>query len=179
VALPSAASALTSAKSTAHDPIYMQIANIPGEVTQNGFLNAIQVDSWQWSITNAHSTSAGVFAAGGRPTLGPITLTMPLSRAIPPLLTAAATGVNIAKTAPVTIDFVNVGGEGPPVSYLHISLDNVYVSSVQESSGGQAPTEAITLNFAQIDYIYRYNGTNITFCWSALTNAATCIPQPG
>jgi hypothetical protein len=61
----------------------MEIPNIPGEVTAAGYLNAIQVDEWSWAITAPGGTSV-------HPVFSQAQVKIPLSRAIPPLLGAAA-----------------------------------------------------------------------------------------
>ncbi len=90
--------------------------------------------------TNAR-TGAVTGAATGRRRHEPIVITKEWGAASPQLFRACATGRHFAA---VDIDVPSAG------RMLHYHLTDVVVSSVQ-SSGGDRPTETITLNFTKIE----------------------------
>ena len=131
------------------DPIYMSYQDIQGDVTAAGYEHQIELTSFQWGV--GRGISAG--AAGGRevtaPRLSEITITKSLDSSSPKLLQASLIGEG--KT--VQINFVKFAN-GAGSTYLQINLTNTLVSSFSMSSGGDRPTESLSLNFTKIEVRY-------------------------
>lgn len=131
------------------DPIYMSYQDIEGDVTASGYEHQIELSSFQWGVGRGISTGA----AGGRevaaPKLSEITITKSLDSSSPKLLQASLNGEG--KT--VTINFVKFAN-GIASTYLQIKLTSTLVSSFSMSSGGDSPTESLSLNFNRIEVKY-------------------------
>jgi type VI secretion system secreted protein Hcp len=141
---------LAASAATGGDPIYMQYGTIQGDVTVPGHLRWIELSSFQWSVGRSIS-SAG--AAGDRtasaPSVSEIKITKTLDSSSPFLFKETLNG--LPQTA--VIDFVKSGGAGQFV-YLEITLTNTLVSGFSMSSGGDTPTESLSLNFTKVAYKY-------------------------
>ena len=138
----------------ASDPIYMNFPGISGDTITRGFENQIQVDSFQWGVERAISSPVGGIREAGAPHVGEITITKLMDKASPLLLQSSLVGQAVS---PVTITFVKEAGTGP-VRYAEYTLDNVLISGYSVSSGGDNPTESLSLSFTKITF--KFTPTN-------------------
>ena len=133
-------------------PIYMQIDGIKGDATEEGHKEWLRVDSVQFGVGRAIATPVG--AAKDRetsqPSVSDITVSRPQDGASAQLFQEACVG-NKGKT--VQIDFLTTGD--PAETYFTIKLTNTLVANYSLSSGGDKPTEALSLNFTKIEYDYK------------------------
>ena len=123
--------------------------NITGDVTTQGFAGQFEVQSFQFGIGRGVGTATG--AAGNReastPSVSEITLTKMYDQASGDLLKEAYSG---AGKAGAVISFVRTDSGGG-VTYLQYTLTNVMLSGYSISSGGDRPSESISLNFTKIE----------------------------
>jgi len=123
--------------------------NITGGVTTKGYAGQFEVTSFQ------HGIGRGVGAATGgttnreasTPSVSEIVLSKNLDEASGALVKEAYSG---AGKATAVISFVRTDGGGG-VTYLEYTLTNVMLSGYSISSGGDKPTESISLNFTKIE----------------------------
>jgi len=167
VKTPAAMNAIAAVANAGSDPIYLQIDGVNGEVTDKNFPNAIQVLSYQSGVTAGSIR----FAAGGsasRANFSNVTITKNLDTATPVLLTDLVTGKVIPQAK---FSFVKTTDSGS-VAYLQVTLTNVTVTSENLSSGGDRPTESLSLNFQKEQMTYTPQnadgrlGTPIVFTWN-------------
>jgi type VI protein secretion system component Hcp len=143
----------------------MLIKGIPGESTDHGHLGWINVSGYHASFTGK--------ACGDCPgaMLGPFTLTMPYSKAVPPLLGQLVSGTVLPT---VEIQVTLVKPTGAELNFLTITLSQVTVSSLTETSGGARPDEALTLQAAQLAVSYTTGtGSPEKFCYN-FANHVSC-----
>jgi type VI secretion system secreted protein Hcp len=121
---------------------------IQGDVTATGYENWIEIDSFQWGVGRGIGSAQG--SSGNReastPSISEITVTKKQEQSTGKLLQECYNGVG---TASVTITFVRTGS--PATAYLSFILTNVMVSGLSLSSGGDRPSESLSLNFTQIE----------------------------
>lgn len=134
----------SSFATTGSDPIYMQYGTIQGDVTEVGHENWIELDSFQFGVTKPVSLTTG---QSGVPSFSEITITKPMDKSSVGLMTQVLQGT----PQTVTIDFVKTGAT-KPVTYVEYVLNNALVSGYSVSSGGDNPTESITLSFTKITF---------------------------
>ena len=73
----------------------------------------------------------------------------------------ASCGTDPLKAAkPVQIDFMATAQDTDP--YLSFSLDNALISGYSRSSGGDRPSESISLNFTKITMVVAPSGADTT-----------------
>jgi type VI secretion system secreted protein Hcp len=121
---------------------------IAGAVTATGYENWIEVNSFQWGVGRGIGSAQG--SGGNRehshPSVSEVTITKDQDQSTGPLLKEAFNGQG---TAVVTITFIRTGS--PAVEFLSYILTNVMLSGYSTSSGGDRPSESISLNFTQIE----------------------------
>ncbi len=120
--------------------IYMKYDGIDGEVSAKGHEKWIEIDSFQWAVSNG----------GGSAQPSEVDVSSFISAASPQLFIATVNGTTIPSA---TIDFVTAAQPIQP--YLQYELENVLISGYSVSSGGDRPTESLSLNFTKISFSYR------------------------
>ncbi|MDE1764027.1 MAG: type VI secretion system tube protein Hcp [Thaumarchaeota archaeon] len=157
------------------DPIFMKIADINGETTLTGYAGDIELDSFQFGIEHAVDLSASSGATAGKTTFSPIQITKIMDKTSPAIFGKSTTGQVIPQ---VDIYFAKTTSKGLQ-TYAHYLLKNVIISSYSVSSGGDAPTESISLNFQSVQFefsIANPDGTLSpfgTFKYDLSTNTAS------
>ncbi|MFY9299758.1 MAG: type VI secretion system tube protein Hcp [Candidatus Nitrosotenuis sp.] len=130
------------------DPIYMKYDGIDGEVAVQGHEREIELNSFQFGIARAiGSPGAGSGRESSAPSISEIVVTKVMDKASPKLFEQALVGT----PRKVDIFFVLNTGSGP-VTYAQYTLEDVLVSRYSVSSGGDRPTESLSLNFAKITF---------------------------
>ena len=147
---------LAASAATGGDPIYMQYGTIQGDVTASGHEHWIEVDSFQWGIGRSISSPTGGTAnrEASVPSVSEIKITKPTDSSSPLLFKEALNG----EGQTVVIDFVKTGPNGQQTVYLEFTLTNTLVSGFSMSSGGDRPTESLSLNFTKVQY--KFNTTD-------------------
>jgi type VI secretion system secreted protein Hcp len=130
--------------------IFAKIGDIKGESLDDKHKDEIDVMSFSWGLTQTGSISAGGGGGAGKAQFQDFHFTSNTSKASPKLFLACATGEHI-KEATITVR--KAGGRGQQ-EFLVIKMNDVLVSSYQTggSSGGDVPTDQLSLNFAKIEY---------------------------
>src|ERR1051325_7303531 len=133
-------------------PIYMNIDGIPGDVSEHKHEKWIELSSFQLGMNRSIHAAIGRGSnrESGQPNVSEIVVTKPLDDSAAELFRWALGGAG-GKT--VKIDFVASGGKAPYV-YSHYELSDVLLSGFTTSSGGDKPTESLSLNFAKITWKY-------------------------
>jgi type VI secretion system secreted protein Hcp len=129
--------------------IYLKYDGIDGEATHSDHTNWIDVGSMQFGIGRAIATPTGSTAnrEASEPSVSEITVTKSMDGSSPKLFTESATG-NVGKT--VKIDLVSTGSPGN--TYVTYTLTNTLISGYSVSTGGDRPSESVTLSFTKIEY---------------------------
>jgi type VI secretion system secreted protein Hcp len=149
LATQSAPPVITSLSGSGTDPIYMQISGITGEVTTVGFVGAIELHSFSWGITNTtHSTSG---AGHGKVSFSDVQITKTMDSTSSKLVQTAMTGKSIKE---VNISFVTFNADQVATTYAKYTFTNCIISGYSVSSGGDRPTESLSLNFAKVKFVY-------------------------
>ena len=143
--------------------IYMQYGDkIKGNVTAVGHEKWIDVHSFQFGVGRAISTGVGKGKdrEASTPSISEITLTKEMDESSPHLFQEATVG----KASKVTIDFCTTGADKIE-TYLQYILENCMVSGYSISSGGDRPSESLSLSFTKITtnyWVYDEKGKQAT-----------------
>lgn len=131
--------------------IYLKIDGIDGNATHDSHKQWIDVDSMSWGVGRAISTVAGSAQnrEASQPSLSEVSITKTMDGASPKLLTEACTG-SAGKL--VKIHFVSTGSPG--VTYAEYELTNGLIASYSLSTGGDKPSESLSISFTKIQYKY-------------------------
>jgi type VI secretion system secreted protein Hcp len=132
--------------------IYLELEGIPGESTDEQRPRTIEIDSFSFGASNSGSIVVGGGGGGaGKVSFQDISLSKKLDKASPLLYLACAQGTHIKRA----VLFVRKAGD-KPMEYYTITLSDLLISSVQTggSTGGDRPTESLSLNFTKIEFSY-------------------------
>jgi type VI secretion system secreted protein Hcp len=129
--------------------IYMNYDGIPGEATQADHQNWIDIGSFQFGIGRAISHGIGSTAnrEASEPSISEITVTKTMDSSSPKLFTESVTGA-AGKT--IKIDLVSTGSPGN--TYATYTLTNSLISGYSVSTGGDRPSESISISFTKIEF---------------------------
>jgi len=126
-------------------------ATIPGESTVQSHPSWIEAASIQFGIGNSVSIGTkGIIA--GIASGSEITITKSLDRSSPLLFLACAQGTIHPK---VTLEMTTYsGGMNAEIVYYRITLLNVVITGLSSSSGGDRPSESVSMGYEQITTDY-------------------------
>ncbi len=131
-------------------PIYMNYDSlaIKGDVTAEGHKDWVELNSFQWGVGRGISSPTGAAAdrESSAPSVSEITCTKDQDKGSIKLLNEALQGEG--KT--VIIDFVKTD-KGKLENFLTFTLTNTMISGYSLSSGGERPSESLSLNFTKVE----------------------------
>jgi len=140
-------------------PIFMNYPSIPGDVTAEGHEAWIELSSFQWGVGRGIGAAASSEAdrEGSAPSVSEIVVTKNSDIASNNLLRASLGLPPAAEGQKVNIDFCKTD-QGKLEAYLQYELTNTLVSGYSVSSGGDRPSESLSLNFTAV----QVTSTNMT-----------------
>lgn len=129
-------------------PIYMKYDGIPGDVTEEGHKNWIELNSCQWGLGRGISSPTGGSAdrESSAPSVSEVTVSKAQDVSTIKLVDAALQGEGKV----VEIDFCKTD-KGKLEVYLKLTLTNTMISGYSLSSGGDRPSESLSLNFTKVE----------------------------
>lgn len=129
--------------------IYVKYDGIDGEATQEDHKKWLDVSSLQWGVGRGISMTSGSTAnrEASEPSVSEVTLTKMMDSSSPKFFTESCTGAAGKK---VVIHLVTTGSPGN--TYAEYTLTDALVSSYSMSSGGDRPSESISLSFTKLEF---------------------------
>ena len=129
--------------------IYVKYDGIDGEATQSDHVKWLDIGSIQWGVGRAISATSGSTSnrEASEPSVSEVTLSKMMDSSSPKLFTEAVTGAVGKK---VVIHLVTTGSPGK--TYAEYTLTNALVSSYSMSSGGDRPTESVSISFTKLEF---------------------------
>jgi len=127
--------------------IYMKFGDVVGQVTTDGFKDWIELNSFQFGVGRGVTSGAGgAQREGTAPSLSEINVTKVYDKASAKLYQDALAGsfdtkveIKMTTTTKNKVD-----------TYLGYELSNCGVSGYSTSTGGDNPSETLSLNFTKI-----------------------------
>ena len=141
--------------------LYMRLGSggpggqISGEVTANGYLNWINLSSYQFGVGLSYDPIRGMVS---RPSVSEVTVTQPFDATLTAVFANLLRGSALGQ---VTLELVTQGAAGP-VTTMQLALNDVRFSGLSLSSGGELPSLSESLNFtsfSQTAWALRPDGT--------------------
>ena len=146
--------AASSLSTTAFGAAYLKFDGVDGESKAPGRTGWIDLMSCSHDITNMRSGRAGGGGGGaGKASFSDLSFAKQYDKSSPKLAEACASGRRFAS---IDIEFTELRGEVAE-PYLKIKLSDCIISSYQMSSGGDRPTESLSLNFTKITWDYFFD----------------------
>lgn len=135
---------------------FLKLDGVPGESQDRIHKGEMEVVSFSQETRQAATTMAGAGPghSAQRANIGNLVVTRRLDIASPKLFVACCAGTHFRQAVLSGRRAGKDPGKGPR-DFLTITLSDVTVSSYRIASGGDVPTEEISLSFGRIDYEYR------------------------
>lgn len=133
---------------------YLQIDGIKGESTDDKHKDWIEVSHVVYGVhqPRAATVSTAGGHTSGRAELGNIIFKKLADLASPILLQTCAAGKTIPKAV---FEFMRADGDGKPIPYFRIELENVMLADVSPDSGdGGTITEQVQLAYSKVKWAY-------------------------
>ncbi len=146
---------------TGSDPIFMQYGTIKGDATAKAYEGFIDLNSLSFSIDKPTTIGSATGFQTGAPKFSEITITKLMDSSSVPLAQQLLTGT----PQNVKIDFAKTSGTGELFTYAEYDLTNAIITGYSVSSGGDQPTESITIAFEKFSFTFT-------------PMSATGIPEP-
>ena len=142
---------LSGSIGAAYGPIYMNYEGIDGDVTAQGHEKWIELSSLQFKVGREISvpTPANPEREASAPSVSEIVVTKVMDRSSVPLFMEALIG----HPKEVMIHFVETAKNKQELYYT-IELENTLISGYSISSGGDRPTESVSMSFTKISKQY-------------------------
>jgi type VI secretion system secreted protein Hcp len=133
--------------------IYLKYGSINGAVTTTDYKQWIEIDSFQWGVGRGIGSAArsDTNREGSEPSLSEITVSKRMDVASVPLIQDAWGGELNNK---VTIKFTSTT-KNSVVDFLIYDLENTGLSGYSTTSGGDTPSESLSLNFTKITITFK------------------------
>lgn len=130
-------------------PIYMNYNDIKGDVTAEGHKAWVELNSFQWGVGRGISSPTGASAdrESSAPSISEIVVTKASDSASVKFVNEALQGEGVK----VVIDFCKTD-KGNLEVYLTYTLTETMISGYSVSSGGDRPSETLSLNFTKVEY---------------------------
>ena len=132
--------------------IFLKYGDVKGETTQTTHKEWIEVSSLQFGV--GRGISSGVGGGSKReasaPSVSEVTMTKTFDIASPLLLKEAVGG----KSVLAKIEITQTDNSGKHVSFQKYMLYEALISGYSVTSGGDRPSESLSLNFTKFDSEY-------------------------
>jgi type VI secretion system secreted protein Hcp len=156
--------------------VYLSIDGIKGESSDAGHTGWIECTSAQWGVKQPKSATAST--AGGhsaeRCEHKSIAITKLADLSSPILMQTCSAGRTIPKAR---LEFMRADGDGKPVKYYEVELENVLIGSVDQSvHQGVGLQDSVTIKFGKVRWKYTQQkisggaGGNTAGGWDLSTN---------
>jgi len=128
----------------------MLYGSITGDVTTAGFETWTELGSFQWGVGRGvgSAMSGAMSRESSIPSISEIVVTKNMDSASPGLWTDSVAGMFNSK---VTITFTTTS-QGQTEKFLSYEMTDAGLSGYSVSSGGDMPTESLSINFATISW---------------------------
>ena len=136
--------------------IYMKFGSVNGDVVTDGYAKWIELGSLQFGAGRAISSPMGSAARreASAPSLSEVTVTKEFDMTSNPMFEASTQGTKGTK-AEIAVTRSGTGtNSGKQVELLRLTLEESLISGYSMSSGGDRPSESISLNYTKIQMKY-------------------------
>jgi type VI secretion system secreted protein Hcp len=130
--------------------IYLKIDSCKGSSTDTKFKDQIELGSFQWGAGLGVSSARGGSRTTSEPSVSEITATKTTDKSSELLFKALLKGEPVGKG---TISFT-AASKGESVAYATLEIEEVIISGFSMSSGGDFPSESLSLNFIKFDWSF-------------------------
>lgn len=125
-------------------PIFMKYEGVDGESDVRGRKGYMELQSFAWGVSRAPTTARGDARGDAEVMAQEVILTRTQDSVTALLVDEVVTN---AFDRTVDIEFIRTGPNNKPITYLKVSLRDAGLSGYQVASGGDIPTESMTIRY--------------------------------
>jgi type VI secretion system secreted protein Hcp len=131
--------------------MFLKLDGIKGESKDKDHKDEIAVLAWSWGISQSGTTHIGSGGGSGKASFQDISVTKWVDISTPALMTTCATGKHLKDAVLI----VRKAGE-TPLEYIKITMKECIITSISTggSGGDDMLTENISINFAEVNFVY-------------------------
>lgn len=128
--------------------IYLKIEGIDGNVESKGHEKWIECQSMQWGVGRGISTrvGSGLDREASAPSISEVSVTKLMDQASPKIFTESCVG----KSKKVELHLTKTG-QDQIETFMEYILSDSLISGYSVSSGGDRPTESVSINFTKLE----------------------------
>ena len=132
--------------------MFLDIKDVKGESKVKGFEDKIDIFSYSLGASNPTSVGTGGGSAAGKVSISSLSIQKIVDAATPDLFRACCSGKHF-DTGKLTVR--EAGGDAA-VEYVVMDMTQVFVDSISwgAASGGDKPSESLSLSFASVKITY-------------------------
>ena len=132
--------------------IYMKYGDLEGEVTSTGYEKWVELGSLQWGVGRGISSGSGGTSKreSSAPSVSELTVSKTMDAFSPLALKESIGGGGVL----VKIDITRTDKSGKHHAFQKYLLEETMISGYSISSGGDRPSESLSLNFSKFDSEY-------------------------
>lgn len=130
--------------------IYIKNDKLKGSVTVSGFEETVELNSFQFGAGVGVTSARGGDRTTSEPSVSEVTVTKETDKASEKFFKSLLKGESVGKAV---ISFT-AAIKGEAVAYATLTLEEVIVSGFSMSSGGDFPSESVSLNFTKFDWSF-------------------------
>ena len=137
---------------------FLKLDGIKGESADAKHTGEIDITSFSWGLSQTGIQATGGGGGAGKVAFQDISFIKKTDASSPLLMLNCANGTHIKEG-----NFVVRKAGGTQLEYLKLKLTDILVSSFKDHgsiSGGDIPTESLSLNFAKVEYSYQQQGAD-------------------
>ncbi|MGD0774793.1 MAG: type VI secretion system tube protein Hcp [Candidatus Solibacter sp.] len=137
---------------------FLKLDGIKGESADAKHKGEIDIYSFSWGVSQTGIQATGGGGGAGKVSFQDISFVKKADASSPLLMLNCANGAHIKEG-----NFVVRKAGGTQLEYLKIKLTDILISGFKDHgsiSGGDIPTESLTLNFAKVEYSYQPQGAD-------------------
>jgi type VI secretion system secreted protein Hcp len=137
---------------------FLKLDGIKGESADAKHKGEIDITSFSWGLSQTGSQATAGGGGAGKVAFQDISFIKKTDASSPLLMLNCANGTHIKEG-----NFVVRKAGGTQLEYLKLKLTDILVSSFKDHgsiSGGDIPTESLSLNFAKVEYSYQQQGAD-------------------
>lgn len=136
----------------------LKLGAINGESKRTGYEKWIEIESLQFGVGRGISSATGSSSRqGSEPSVSEVVFTKPTSIDSADLFFQSLCGTGVK----AEIHIINTQSKANK-PYFKMTMEDTMISGYSMSSGGDRPTESVTLNFTKVEYQYdQYDGDTL------------------
>jgi type VI secretion system secreted protein Hcp len=122
---------------------------VKGEATAEGHEDWLDIESFSWGVSQVGTFGTGTGGGAGKAHGQDVVISKKVDKATPNLFKCIVTGNHFDKA---TIEVRKAGGE--QIVYYQIVLEHAFVTSLNNSGGGDLISESFSLNYSKFGITY-------------------------